>query len=214
MRASPKLPPLVRATVAGLVTGGALFVASPASAQIKEPGAHPKYSVELEPHFLVQWEDTDYTTASDGLGLGLRASIPVVDNGPVTTINNNFAIGFGLDWAHFGNDCGYDYRVAGVLYRASCSGDNFWLPVVAQWNFFFTPVVSAFGELGLGIRHASWNGGCNGNVNVVGFRCGDYNYTDLNPVFAVGARFHVASSFAITLRLGFPYFSAGGSFFL
>ena len=51
-----------------------------ASAQIKQPGAHQRYSVELEPHLVVQWSES---CASDGFGPGFRATIPFLDNGPI-----------------------------------------------------------------------------------------------------------------------------------
>jgi len=94
------------------------------------PGAHPSYSVELEPHGIIQWdvEPSNHT----GFGLGLRASIPVVKSGPITTVNNSLAIAFGFDWAHAGS-C----HVGRVNYD-DCSVDNFEVPVVVQWNFFFT----------------------------------------------------------------------------
>src|ERR1700742_955133 len=90
---------LGRATVAILL----LFWAGTARAQIKEPGNHPKYAVELEPHFLAHWDEPYW--GGDGIGVGLRASIPIIEDGPVTTINNSLAIGFGFDWAHFSGGC-------------------------------------------------------------------------------------------------------------
>jgi hypothetical protein len=185
---------------------GVLFAAPSANAQIKEPGAHPKYTVELEPHLVVQWEYTDWED-SDGIGVGGRVSIPVVDNGPITTINNSLAVGFGVDWAHFDGGC----RVAinGIVYAGgyNCDANHFWFPVVAQWNFFFTPVVSAFAELGLAVQHAGFDAGCGNGA------CSD-SYTRVRPVFLVGPRFILSDSFAITLRIGVPYLTIGGSFLL
>jgi hypothetical protein len=183
------------------------FVVTTAHAQIKEPGAHPKYSVELEPHFVVQWEYTDWND-SDGIGVGGRISIPVIDNGPITTINNSFAVGFGFDWVHFDDDCYAYYRVprpAGY----SCSANHFWIPAVAQWNFWFTPVVSAFAELGFAVHHASYDVGC-----PPGGPCYSDSYTRVRPVFLLGPRFTLSNTFAITLRIGVPYLSIGGSFYL
>jgi hypothetical protein len=193
------------------VAFGALsaLVATTAHAQIKEPGAHPKYTVELEPHFLVQWEYTDWNN-SDGIGVGGRVSIPVIDNGPITTINNSLAVGIGFDWAHFDDNCYGDFHVptpAGY----SCSANHFWVPAVAQWNFWFTPVVSAFAELGFAIHHASFDVGC---PPLGGPYCVSDSYTRVRPVFLVGPRFTLTNSFAITLRLGIPYLSIGGSFYL
>jgi hypothetical protein len=188
---------------------GALLFATPAHAQIREPGAHPKYSVELEPHFVLQWEYTDWDS-DDGIGVGGRVSIPVIDNGPITTINNSFAVGFGLDWTHFDDDC-YGYLRVARPVGYGCSANHFWVPAVAQWNYWFTPVVSAFAELGFAIQHASEDVGCGAPG---GAYCGNDSYTRVRPVFLVGPRFTLSNSFAITLRIGVPYLTIGGSFFL
>ena len=186
----------------------AALVTTTAYAQIKEPGQHPKYTVELEPHLVVQWEYTDWN-ASDGIGVGGRVSIPVMDNGPITTINNSLAVGVGLDWAHFDDDCYGYYRVPQPP-GYSCIANHFWIPAVAQWNFWFTPVVSAFAELGFAVQHASWDVGC-----VPGSAyCGSDSYTKVRPVFLLGPRFTLSKTFAITLRIGVPYLSVGGSFYL
>jgi hypothetical protein len=208
MLASSRHPLRVLVAFASLI-GLALLSAS-AAADIKTPGDHPDYGVELEPHLVLQWSDTYW--ADDGIGLGGRVSIPLIKNGPIRTINNNFAIGFGLDWVHFSGDC-YGYYVRGVLNGPGwdCSGNQIHVPIVAQWNFFFTPVISLFGEAGFGIQHVSYDVGC---VNVNGAFCGSRNSTDLEGIFAVGPRFHVGDAIAITLRLGIPYMSAGVSFFL
>ena len=195
------------ATFAALLVG--LF-AAPAHAQIKQPGAHPRYVVEIEPHFLVQWSYTDWN--SDGIGVGGRVSIPIIDNGPVTTINNNFAIGVGFDWAHFDNNCG---RFNGIPGRPNgaydCSGNHFWFPVVAQWNFYFTKVVGAFAELGFAIQHANNEAVCAPGTVTCTY---SDTYTSVRPVFLVGPRFILADSFAIVLRIGIPYLTIGGSFLL
>ena len=187
----------------------AALATTEAHAQIRQPGAHPKYTVELEPHFVVQWEYTDWN-ANDGIGLGARVSIPVIENGPITTINNSFAIGVGLDWAHFDDDCYGYYRVPRPP-GYGCTANHFWIPVVAQWNFWFTPVVSAFAELGFAVQHASYDVGC---ASPVGDYCGTDSYTRVRPVFLVGPRFTFSNSFALTLRIGIPYLSVGGSFYL
>jgi hypothetical protein len=188
-----------------------------ANAQIKQPGAHPDYVVELEPHFVWQYGATG-NFDSDGIGVGLRASIPVVKNGPVPSINNNFAVTFGLDWAHIDWDCG----VSVLGYSPSCTANHFIVPIAAQWNFFFTPVVSAFAELGIGIHHYSEKvSGCNGTVQIAGigvvgcpYLYGSRNRTEAIPIFAVGPRFILSDIFAITIRVGYPYATLGASFLL
>ena len=181
-----------------------LAFSTQAWAQIERPGAHPAYSVELEPHALLQWDVDPWN--DEGFGLGLRVSIPVVDNGPVTTINNSLALGFGLDTAFSGDDrC----RWRPSVYYDECDAFNILFPVVAQWNFFFTDVVSAFVELGLAIQYEHWDA-----ENCAGSTCVEYDDDDIDPelMFFLGARFIVSKSIAIPIRIGWPYFAVGPSF--
>jgi hypothetical protein len=70
-----------------------------------------------------------------------------------------------------------------------------------QWNFWFTPNWSAFGEPGLV------------------FHIDDDNYPNhhtfyIDPAFEIGGRYNFNDSIALTLRLGIPSFTFGVSFFL
>ena len=194
----------------GLVTLGAtLLVASVASAQIKRPGAHLHYDVELEPQGVIQWDGP--AGFDDGFGFGFRAAIPLFHNGPIPKINNNMAIGFGFHWAFFDDPCSaryyyYDVRVLGP----DCSANDLWFPVVAQWNFYLTPAIAVFGEPGFAIRHT--------RVSVdacpAGIDC-DWSDTTFEPlVIYFGAKFFVSDTISVTVRLGYPTLSVGASFFL
>jgi hypothetical protein len=195
-----RLFPALAAWLAVLLLSGA------AAAQIKEPGQHPMYSAELEPHLLFQYGDR--ATGDQGLGFGLRATIPFMHNGPVPSINNNFGLSFGADVAFFGGDeiC----RRRGVQFFAEdCSAWNLWFPATAQWNFFLTPVISVFGELGLAIQHQRWSfqGSCGDGP----CSASEAN-TDIEPTAFVGGRFLVFSRRAgLTVRLGWPYLSVGAT---
>jgi hypothetical protein len=181
-----------------LTAWSALYLAAPASAQIDRPGAHPNYSVELEPHGLVQWdvEPSNHT----GFGLGLRASIPVMQSGPVQTINNSLAVAFGLDWAHSGH-C--HRHVGGITINDDdCDVDNIGIPLVVQWNFFFTDIISLLVELGLDIRYETWEG------------VDDDDDVEVFPQFLIGPRFILGRNIAIPIRIGWPYLSVGVSFLL
>jgi hypothetical protein len=178
-----------------------LAIARPREARaddtIKHPGDHPNYSFEIEPHAVFGW---DGVFASSGFGVGVRAAIPLVQNGFVPTINNSVAIGFGADLVRysqcfFTNDCGAWY-----LY----------FPVVMQWNFFVAQKWSVFGEPGLYIYK--------GFVDVcsdIDKRFGCQNPSDfgLRPAIFLGGRFHVNEHLTVTMRLGYPTFSVGVSFF-
>jgi hypothetical protein len=187
----------------------ALLGASSASAQIKSPRSHPHYGVELEPHLVVQWADEPYWDDT-GIGVGLRASIPVIPDGPINSINNSLAIGFGLDWAHF-DDCG--------PWNDICDANDFWFPLVVQWNFFLTQSISLFGELGLAIQYSSldWDGPIPGNcarINGVNICNDNVDDLDVELVLWLGARFLVSDNIALTLRLGSPSLLFGVSILL
>jgi len=98
---------------------------------IKRPGAHNRYSFELEPHLAVWYGWGNGSNAE--IGPGIRFSIPFMHNGPIDTINNNIGISFGAD-TFFPNNA-----------------DRFLIsmPVAFQWNFYFTDVISVLGEAGL-----------------------------------------------------------------
>lgn len=189
---------------------GLLVTPALASAQIKQPGAHPLYAAELEPHLVVQWNEYA-PCASDGIGPGFRASIPFLDNGPIPRINNNMAIGFGLDWAHAGlsSGCNRFYNNNGVYYGNGFTADIWSIPVVAQWNFFLLPKISVFGEAGLVFEHRRYDG----YACVNGF-CGTGSDNSVDASFSAGGRFLITDSVGFLLRIGYPYLSAGVSILL
>jgi hypothetical protein len=165
---------------------------------IKHPGDHPSYGVEIEPHALLGW---DNIYGPGGFGLGGRFSIPIVHNGFVPTINNSVAITFGLDWTHF-NWC---------WYRGPCTGDYIYFPVAMQWNFYVAQRWSVFGEPGLVLFH----GFISDCPNSPGVNCGVRPVvTSLEPALFVGGRYHLSDTVSLTMRIGFPTFSFGFSFFL
>lgn len=161
---------------------------------IKRPGQHAQYDFELEPHGIYEWG-----WPGTGPGVGVRANIPLFHNGPIDTINNNMAIGFGLDvawWSYgyrtqrFGNRCWDDWD-------GDCNGTTLWIPVVLQWNFYLTEIISVFGEPGAAMRHISWDGGT--------------HFHPFIPVFAGGARFQFGERVGLTVRVGYPYASVGAN---
>ena len=186
----------------------------PAEAQIKQPGAHPDYGVEIEPHVGVHWEQEPAWT-DEGFGVGLRATIPFLDNGPISKINNNMGIGFGLDWAHFDDPCWHHFfRFSDRRFGEDCSADQFWFPVVLQWNFFLTPVISVFGEPGFGIVHTRWSYDffCNNNDGPI---CEfDDSDTNLRFVFWGGGRFMLGDTVGAVVRIGSPSLTVGVTFLL
>lgn len=193
-------------SIAGACLLAAMLLGSVGPAQAQQRAARqPFYGVELEPQLVWQWTGDEWSS-EDGVGLGLRASIPVIEDGPLKTLRNNLAVTFGFSWSHFDGQCG------AANDWVDCDEDDFWLPVAAQWNFFLTDVISLFPELGLGFRSAVWsNDECSvGNDNDV---CDDSDL-EVHLVLWLGARFRVSDTVALTMRLGTPSLLFGVSFFL
>jgi hypothetical protein len=194
-----------------VAAGAAALLATQAvNAQIKQPGAHPDYSVELEPHFVLDWGRHYGYGDDEAIGLGLRATIPFLDNGPIKTINNNMGIGFGLDWTHNGDACDWWPwgRNPDRRFRYDCTVDNFHFPVVVQWNFWLHPIISVFGEAGLDVVHTRWEWENCGAI--AGYDC-DGSDTRIRFAFWGGGRFLFGadSNVGAVVRLGWPYISVG-----
>jgi hypothetical protein len=187
------------AFVAFLAVMGLGRVAEAEDNTIRQPGDHPNYYVEIEPHLDFAWFDyAGYGINDVGIGLGLRATIPIVKNGFIPTINNTVGIGFGFDYMYFG--C----AEAGL----SCGVSALYFPVVLQWNFYVAQRFSVFGEPGFSLNYAFYSqdacgGGCKGAIP-----------NDFFPgfVFEVGGRYHINEHLALTGRIGFPNITFGVSF--
>ena len=195
--------------VATLVSG--LLLAGSAEAQIKNPGAHPRYSLELDPHLTLQHDRGPFT--DEGVGLGLRATIPFFHNGPIPQINNNMGISFGADYVFFGDDDDCRFRGArNEFIERDCGGTALWLPVTVQWNFWFTPVVSVFAEPGLALEYATayWEYECGTGI----CEADDDDLDVVEFVMFVGGRFMFSNNVGMTVRLGSPYVSVGATFLM
>jgi hypothetical protein len=170
---------------------------------IRQPGDHPNYAVEIEPHLDLNWFDNvGYGFGGDaGIGLGLRATIPIVKNGFIPSINNTVGIGFGGDILFFG--CG----------AAGCPGVwTLYFPVVLQWNFYVAQRFSVFGEPGFSLDYAFYDNNaavCQvGGKDVCAFGANFFP----GPVFEVGGRYHINEHLALTARIGYPALTFGVSF--
>jgi hypothetical protein len=162
-------------------------VASAGDNTIRQPGDHPNYIIEMEPHLILGWYDGFSPGYDTGFGFGGRFTIPIVKNGFIPTINNTVGIGFGADFIYYG---------CGALVCNGHAADLLSFPVVMQWNFYVAQRWSVFGEPGFSLNYAS----------------ALPNTFFPNPVFEVGGRYHFNEHVALTARLGFPYFSLGVSF--
>ncbi|MEY4576947.1 MAG: hypothetical protein RL701_1650 [Pseudomonadota bacterium] len=160
---------------------------------VAPPSQHESYDVELEPHLVWQWNSNEIAQ-DDGIGLGFRASIPVIRRGPLAGIDNNLSVSFGLVWAHFPG-C----RARGIR----CAEDDIWIPAVAQWNFYLTPSISLFPELGLGFRDAV--------ISTCSSDSCRRGSLEVHPIMWFGARFRLMDAMSIVARLGTPWLQLGVS---
>ena len=95
---------------------------------IGRPGDHPDYLVELEPEAIILFG----RALADGPGVGVRASIPVMKNGFVSSINDVPAITFGISRSPIGD-----------------GHAPFYSPVALQWSFWLSQRWSVLGEAGV-----------------------------------------------------------------
>ena len=165
---------------------------------IRSPGDHSRYAFEAEPHLLLGLIDPPGIGSGTGLGVGFRGTVVLINNGFVPSINNSIGLGFGIDWVHYSHRNDYcNTGPGGGCYSNSLSVNNLWFPVVMQWNFFLSRQWSVFGEPGLAIRYTSYPG--------------DHT-VKVDPTLFLGGRWHFSDSMTLTMRLGYPTFSAGVSF--
>jgi hypothetical protein len=155
-----------------------------AAGVIKRPGAHNHYEWELEPQLVIR-TNIPYWNGGNGnwtgFGPGVRASIPLMHNGPIDSINNNIAISFGGSMTWHGNNTNVT-----VLN----------LPVAFQWNFYFTEIVSVLGETGLNTPITFANGNTQFDVEPFIQGGGRFQWDKVGvivrigyPSFSVGANF-------------------------
>jgi hypothetical protein len=156
----------VASTAVFLVMTGTAF----ASEWITEEPNNHLNQVETEIHAVL---------GSHSLGAGVRVGIPIVNQGFVSTINNNVAINFGADLLNWPDD-----EVRGVI-----------VPVMLQWNFYLTRDWSVFAEGGVAFQ--SW-------FSTPPDHNGDTFFTW--PGFSIGGRyyFNPGNYPALVMRVGYP----------
>jgi hypothetical protein len=168
------------------------------------------YDFELEPH-LVLGTSPPGAGAGSGAGIGARASLVLVPDGFIPRINDSVAIGFGLDIGHYtGSWAIRGYRDQCQHFETGPAGTSIctdvtsnggtynyvFVPVVMQWNFWFTQRWSAFAEPGLDL-----------------YFLGNHGF-DVSPAMYIGGRCQIADRITLTVRLGYPTFAFGVSFML
>lgn len=160
--------------------------------------------MELEPHLLLGPFDPPGRARDNGVGLGLRATIEIVPQGFIAKLNDSVGLGFGLDFVAYeagdarGDCIDFASEPKGIPVCVGVDGsggdrDRLYLPVVMQWNFWLTPQWSVFGEPGLFAYFGD-----------------DSGFTPFT--LFLGGRYQIGDQVALTLRIGYPTFSFGGSF--
>jgi hypothetical protein len=168
------------------------------------------YDFELEPHLLLG-PDPPGPGVGSGVGIGVRGSVVVAPDGFIRNVNDSVAVGVGLDFGHYtGSWAIQGYRDqclhfepgpndTAICTEVTSNGGTYnyvYVPVVMQWNFWFTRRWSAFGEPGLNF-----------------YFLGNHGFS-ASPAAYVGGRFQIADRITLTARLGYPAFSFGVSFML
>jgi hypothetical protein len=155
---------------------------------ISRPGYHPRYFFEAEPHLAANFFKPG-PEESDGFGPGFRGTFNLADRAFIKGINNSVGIGVGADFLFLGKHC---------KLGAGCNTyTEVIFPAVMQWNFWLTKSWSVFGEPGFA------------------FRLRSHQDDKFEPfVFYAGGRYHFSDRIALTMRVGWPTFSVGASFFL
>lgn len=113
-----------------------------------------------------------------------RADLGAGFRGTVAIVDNGFI-------KTINNNVGVSFG-ADVFFRDT----TVYIPVAMQWNFFLTEHWSVFGEPG------------------VGFVANSRGRNWLHPAFSVGGRYHFNERISLTMRVGYPAFTIGASFFL
>ncbi len=137
---------------------------------IRDPGDHPSYIFEAEPHVMVGFAGP--FADHDNFGLGFRGTFNIA-NGFVPSINDSVGVGVGFDFAP--------------------GSGHVYVPVVLQWNFWLSTHWSVFGEPGI----AFGTGDGNQSVFPALFVGGRFHFTDRialtmrfgYPDFSVGVSF-------------------------
>lgn len=193
----------LKTSAISLLVVASTLVVGTASAQliIRNPGDHPDYRVEIEPHGTVglfhrNFGGFDGNNLNNGfgnpdIGAGFRVSVEIADP-VIPRLNNTIALSFGLDLTNCSNYCYNNNN------RLSSYGTQFYAPEAGvQWNFFLTPQFSVFADVGIMLRSY-----------------GVYQDNFFDFYAMVGGRYHINKRIALTFRVGYPFVTFGPSFFL
>jgi hypothetical protein len=173
-------------------------------------GATPfmSHRFEIEPHLVLGTAPPGFGQGS-GIGAGVRASVAILPDGILPKVNDSLAIGFGLDYGrYYGKWALNGYRDRCLHYQTGPDGTQIctditlnggdypylYIPIVLQWNFWFTRHFAMFAEPGVNLYYLA-----------------DHGFGAV-PAFYLGARWQLSDHTALTVRLGYPTVALGVSF--
>ncbi|TNE43342.1 MAG: hypothetical protein EP343_33740 [Deltaproteobacteria bacterium] len=163
-----------------IVLGLAMVLVGATERQAEAWGSVPR-GVELEaPHIA-------FSPFGIGGAAGFRVNIPLVTRGLLPRFPDALHFGVGADLYYIGYEDAY--------------GLGLGVPLVVQWNLYFTRVFSLYLEAGINVWfHEGY------------FRGRPIFFSPSWLMGAIGFRFRLSSRVALQLRLGSPYSSFGVSF--
>ena len=168
------------------------------------------YELEIEPH-LVLGTAPPGAGAGSGAGIGVRGSLVILPEGFLPRVNDSVALGVGFDIGRYHGAWGFNgYRDQCLHYEPGPNGTSIctevtsnggvynyvFIPVVMQWNFWFTRRFSAFGEPGIDF-----------------YFLGNHGF-DFVPSGYVGGRVQLTDNLTLTGRIGYPMAAIGVSFMM
>jgi hypothetical protein len=123
-----------------------------------------------------------------GVGVGARYYIPIMHNGFLPTVNDEFGIEFGAD-AAFGFAYGFGFLLD--------------IPVEVSWQFHFTQDFSAYAKLGIALEFDITRYRCYGSV------FGGCSLVWVNPISTVGIFYKLNETISLRAEVGYPWLKVG-----
>lgn len=155
----------------------AIFVLGSAAGGVEAQSGIKVNGVRPELHGGIGWHGE--------FGVGGRVDIPVVPNGFLDGVDDEFVLSPGGE-IYFDDYHGHrdddDFFFAGVF--------------TPQWNFYPTPQWSFFPELGLALIFFGHDHGPGDD---------DHSHLDLDLMFNLGARYHWSARNSLVMRLSWPF---------
>ncbi len=121
------------------------------------------------------------------LGLGVRASLPLLHNGLLPDVNDSLGLEVGADLSFW------------AFSRWATFLD---IPVELKWSLYLVPKVAVFLKLGIALE-MQFGQGCWGNT------CYGSSFFVPVPVAAVGLAAQMTSKISLRLEFGYPWFKIG-----